>query len=82
MRTVLILNPTSGISTVTEKQMSVEDTEKAILQGLQAWGMEPESLTRPPKKLAKDWLHEPLPNRVNWSLPLVVMAKFMPLRMG
>jgi diacylglycerol kinase (ATP) len=41
MRAVLILNPTSGISTVTEKQMSVEDTEKAIIQGLQVWGMEP-----------------------------------------
>ncbi len=27
MRTVLILNPPSGISTVTEKRMSVEDTE-------------------------------------------------------
>ena len=48
MRTVLILNPTSGISTVTEKPMSVEDTEKAILQGLQAWGIEPEvSYTTP-----------------------------------
>jgi diacylglycerol kinase (ATP) len=48
MRTVLILNPTSGISTVTEKHMSVEDTEKAILQGLQASGIEPEvSYTTP-----------------------------------
>ena len=48
MRAVLILNPTSGISTVPEKRMSVEDTEKAILQGLQAWGIEPEvSYTTP-----------------------------------
>ena len=43
MRTVLILNPTSGISTVTEKRMSVEDTEKAILQGLQASWIEKSS---------------------------------------
>ena len=42
MRTVLILNPTSGISTVTEKHMTAEDTEKAILLGLQASGIEPE----------------------------------------
>ena len=42
MRTVLIFNPTSGISTVTDKHMSPEETEKAILQGLQAYGIEPE----------------------------------------
>jgi hypothetical protein len=48
MRAVLILNPTSGISTVTEKRMSVEETEKAILQGLQASGIEPDvSYTAP-----------------------------------
>jgi diacylglycerol kinase (ATP) len=42
MRTVLIFNPTSGISTVTDKHMSPEDTEKGILQGLQTYGIEPE----------------------------------------
>ena len=42
MRTVLIFNPTSGISTVTDKRMSPEETEKAILQGLQIYGIEPE----------------------------------------
>ena len=41
MRAVLILNPTSGISTVTEKDILPEETEKAILQGLQASGIEP-----------------------------------------
>jgi diacylglycerol kinase (ATP) len=53
MRTVLILNPTSGISTVTEKPMSVEDTEKAILQGLQAWGIEPEVSYTTPEETGK-----------------------------
>jgi len=42
MRAVLILNPTSEISTVTEKRMSVEDTKKPILEGLLAYGIEPE----------------------------------------
>jgi len=42
MRTVLIFNPTSGISTVTDKRMSPKETEEAILQGLQAYGIEPE----------------------------------------
>jgi diacylglycerol kinase (ATP) len=42
MRTVLIFNPTSGISTVTDKRMSPEETEKAIILGLQAYGIEPE----------------------------------------
>ncbi len=42
MRTVLILNPASGVSTVTEKHMSPEETEKAILSGLLAYGIEPE----------------------------------------
>src|SRR5262249_42889439 len=37
-----IFNPTSGISTVTDKRMSPEETEKAVLQGLQAYGIEPE----------------------------------------
>ena len=53
MRAVLILNPTSGISTVTEKQMSVEGTEKAILQGLQAWGMEPVVYYTTPEETGK-----------------------------
>src|SRR5437588_1567362 len=42
MRTVLIFNPTSGISTVTDKPMSPKETEEAILRGLQAYGIEPE----------------------------------------
>ncbi len=42
MRTVLIFNPTSGISTVTDKRMSPEETEKEILQGLQIYGIKPE----------------------------------------
>jgi len=53
MRTVLILNPTSGISTVTERRMSVEDTEKAILQGLQASGIEPEVYYTTPEDTGK-----------------------------
>ena len=53
MRTVLILNPTSGLSTVTEKPMSVEDTEKAILQGLQAWGIGPEVSYTTPEETGK-----------------------------
>jgi len=50
MRTVLILNPTSGIST---KRMSVEDTEKAILQGLQACGIEQEVSYTTPEETGK-----------------------------
>ncbi len=42
MRAVLIFNPTSGISTVTEKRMSPEDTERTILDGLRASGIEPQ----------------------------------------
>ena len=42
MRAVLIFNPTSGISTVTEKRMSPEETEQTILDGLRAYGIEPE----------------------------------------
>jgi len=42
MRAVLIINPTSGISTVTSKDMTPEETEKAIIAGLQALGIEPE----------------------------------------
>jgi diacylglycerol kinase (ATP) len=42
MRTALIINPTSGISTVTDKRMSPEETEKVILQSLRNYGIEPE----------------------------------------
>ncbi len=53
MRTVLIFNPTSGISTVTEKHMTVEDTEKAILMGLHASGIEPELYHTTPEDTGK-----------------------------
>ena len=41
MKIVLIVNPTSGISTVTEKRMSPAETELTILEGLRAYGIEP-----------------------------------------
>lgn len=41
MHAALILNPTSGISTVTEKRMSPEETESTIVEGLRAAGIEP-----------------------------------------
>src|SRR5580700_6121030 len=41
MKTVLIVNPTSGISSVTEKRMSPEETERSIIEGLRAYGIEP-----------------------------------------
>ncbi len=44
MRAVLIFNPTSGISTVTKKRMSPEETERAILEGLREGGLEPQVL--------------------------------------
>jgi diacylglycerol kinase (ATP) len=44
MRAALIFNPTSGISTITEQRMSPEETERAILEGLRACGIEPELL--------------------------------------
>jgi len=44
MQAALIFNPTSGISTVTEKRMSPEETERTILEGLRACGIEPELL--------------------------------------
>jgi diacylglycerol kinase (ATP) len=44
MRAVLIVNPTSGISTITEKRMSPEETEQALLEGLRAYGIEPQLL--------------------------------------
>lgn len=44
MQAVLIFNPTSGISTVTKKRMSPEETERAILEGLREGGIEPRVL--------------------------------------
>lgn len=44
MRAVLIVNPTSGISTIKEKRMSPEETEQALLGGLRAYGIEPQLL--------------------------------------
>ncbi len=49
MRTVLIINPISGISTITEKRMSPEETESAILEGLRAYGIEPQLLHTTPE---------------------------------
>lgn len=42
MRAVLIFNPTSGISTVTTKEMTPEETEAVILAALGSYGIEPE----------------------------------------
>ncbi|HEY6539877.1 MAG TPA: diacylglycerol kinase family protein, partial [Ktedonobacteraceae bacterium] len=44
MQAVLIFNPTSGISTVTEQRMSPEDTERIIVEGLRESGIEPRVL--------------------------------------
>jgi diacylglycerol kinase (ATP) len=44
MRTVLIVNPTAGISTITGHRMSPEETEHALLEGLRAYGIEPDLL--------------------------------------
>lgn len=41
MQAVLIINPTSGISSVTKKRMSHEETERTILEGLRACNIEP-----------------------------------------
>ncbi len=49
MQTALIFNPTSGISTITEKRMSPEETESAILEGLRAYGIEPQLLHTTPE---------------------------------
>src|SRR5579859_6375075 len=49
MRTVLIFNPTSGISTVTEKRMSPEETERTFLEGLRECGIEPQVLHTTPE---------------------------------
>ena len=42
MRAVLIINPASGVSTITSKDMTPEETEQAILEGLRALKIEPE----------------------------------------
>lgn len=49
MQAALIFNPTSGISTVTEKRMSPEETERTILEGLRIHGIEPELLYTTPE---------------------------------
>lgn len=41
MQAALIINPTSGISSVTERRMSPEETERTILEGLRACNIEP-----------------------------------------
>ncbi len=53
MRSVLIFNPTSGISTVTDKRMTPEETETAILQGLQMYGIEPDIYYTTPEDTGK-----------------------------
>ena len=42
MRAVLIFNPTSGISTVTTKAMTPEETEEAIVAALSSYGIDVE----------------------------------------
>lgn len=42
MHVALIINPTSGISTVTSRNMTPEETELAILEGLRSRGIAPE----------------------------------------
>ncbi|GAC1347321.1 MAG: diacylglycerol kinase family lipid kinase [Ktedonobacteraceae bacterium] len=42
MRTVLILNPTSGTSMMAENHVSSETSEETILAGLRTYGIEPE----------------------------------------
>jgi YegS/Rv2252/BmrU family lipid kinase len=44
MQAVLIFNPTSGISTVTEQRMPPEETERTIVEGLRECGIEPQVL--------------------------------------
>jgi len=48
MQAVLIFNPTSGISTVTEQRMPPEETERTILEGLRESGLEPQVLHTTP----------------------------------
>lgn len=49
MRAVLIINPTSGISTVTEQRMPPDETEYTILQALRDNGLEPQVLYTTPE---------------------------------
>jgi YegS/Rv2252/BmrU family lipid kinase len=42
MQAALIINPTSGISSVTEQPMSPQETERTILEGLRAYNIEPQ----------------------------------------
>ncbi|HLH60632.1 MAG TPA: diacylglycerol kinase family protein [Ktedonobacteraceae bacterium] len=42
MQAVLIINPASGLSTITSREMTPEETEEAILTTLRAYGIEPE----------------------------------------
>jgi diacylglycerol kinase (ATP) len=49
MQAVLIFNPTSGVSTVTDQRMSPEETERTILDGLRMGGIEPQVLHTTPE---------------------------------
>src|SRR5579859_1781070 len=49
MRAVMIFNPTSGISTVTEQRMPPEETERTILEALLDNGLEPQVLYTTPE---------------------------------
>ena len=49
MQAVLIFNPTSGVSTVTDQRMSPEETERTILDGLRTGGLEPQVLHTTPE---------------------------------
>lgn len=42
MQTALIINPASGISSVTGQRMSPQETERTILEGLRACNIEPQ----------------------------------------
>jgi YegS/Rv2252/BmrU family lipid kinase len=42
MQAALIINPTSGISSLTEKRMPPEETERTIIEGLRAVNIEPQ----------------------------------------
>src|SRR5438270_3400252 len=53
MNTVLIVNPTSGISTVTEKRMSPEETERTVVEALRAYGIEPKIYYTTPEDTGK-----------------------------
>ena len=66
MRTVLIMNPTAGISTITGQRMSPEETEQALLEGLRAYGIEPELLSTTLEEAAGVWQHAPPMRGQNW----------------